>query len=504
MMLHRPERAKVLWLGAAPQPTHRTEHAHRGLALCEVELEDFQHGALDLAHSRGLVLCAMPPKVSAVTAVLDCVAHALNHGLYVVVMLADSLAHGFVQEKLEKLLPKGPALDRVQYRIGATPPEIAEIFARHDPGPAVNRGLHIHRPDGLLLTEAQTFLLQRAFADCDSVALSPLTGGRSAMTVLVQATLSNSMAGPHPLPFFAKLDRAAYIVTERECYERYADSHIAWHLRPNLQPRRCIVGTDLGILVGSFVTRSESFWALILEGRAGRAITNLFEETLSGWRAPEAALQSEVGSIAPALCKVFVYQNVRKRYLQAAAGLGFVREPQAVWESFLNLPTRIWPKAPVHGDMHADNARVRGEDTIIIDLARVVLGPPSADPACMEVWIAFQMPPSQYGVDEGQWLATVKDLFAVRHVLTPPAAQPDGSLPWLRDAVLQTRHVALASSPGVDYAITLALYLLRRAMFEPDADAPQADSARRTWAWILGCQLLEGVRAQCLEYREAA
>jgi hypothetical protein len=264
------------------------------------------------------------------------------------------------------------------------------------------------------------------------------------------------------------------------------------------------VGTDLGILVGSFVTRSESLWALILEGRAGRAITNLFEETLAGWRAPAAALQSEVGSIAPALSKVFVYRNVRKRYLQAAAGLGFVREPQAVWESFLNLPTRIWPKAPVHGDMHADNARVRGEDTIIIDLARVVLGPPSADPACMEVWIAFQMPPSQYDIDEGRWLATVKDLFAVRHVLAPPVAQPDGSLPWLRDAVLQTRRVAMASSPGVDYAITLALYLLRRAMFEPDADVPQADSARRTWAWILGCQLLEGVQTLCLEYREAA
>ena len=168
------------------------------------------------------------------------------------------------------------------------------------------------------------------------------------------------------------------------------------------------------------------------------------------------------------------------------AGLGFVREPQAVWESFLNLPTRIWPKAPVHGDMHADNARVRGEGTIIIDLARVVLGPPSADPACMEVWIAFQMPPSQYDIDEGRWLATVKDLFAVRHVLAPPVAQPDGSLPWLRDAVPQTRHVALGSSPSVDYAITLALYLPRRAMFEPDADAPRADSVRRTWAWILG------------------
>ena len=53
----------------------------------------------------------MPPKVSAVTAVLDCVVQALNHGLYVVIMLADSLAHGFVQQQLERHLPKGPARD---------------------------------------------------------------------------------------------------------------------------------------------------------------------------------------------------------------------------------------------------------------------------------------------------------------------------------------------------------------------------------------------------------
>jgi hypothetical protein len=504
MMFRQSQRSKVLWLGASPQPEHQIEHANRGLTLCEVPLDNFQRDGLDLVHARGLVLCAMPPKVSAVTAVLDCVVQALNHGLYVVIMLADSLAHGFVQQQLERHLPKGPARDRVQYRVRPSAPEVAEIFARHVPGHAINRALQIHKTDDLVLTEPQGFLLQRAFADCVSVTLSTLAGGRSALTVLVQATLSNSMAGPHPLPFFAKLDAAARIVTERDCYERYADSHIAWNLRPNLQSARCLVGTELGILVGSFVTKSEPLWTLILQGRAGGAITSLFKETLAGWRDPAAALQTETGSIAPALCGVFAYQNVRKRYLRAAAQLGVVREPQAVWEAFLNLPTRSWRKAPVHGDMHADNVRVRGDDAIMIDLARVTLGPPSADPACMEVWIAFQRPPAHHAVDEGEWLATVRDLFDIRHVLAPPASDPAAPLAWLRQGVLQTRQVASASSPPIDYAITLALYLLRRAMFEPDAEAPQADEVRRTWAWILGCQLLEGVQALSHEYREAA
>ena len=497
------ERSKILWLGASPGAEHRTEQANRGLTLCEVDLDNFKQEVLDLVYARGLVLCAMPPKVPSVMQVLSCVAHAVNHGLHVMVLLADPLAHEFVQRNLEKLLPAGPARKRVRYRIGASAHEVAEVFARHDPGPPVNRALKVIKPHRFELTDRQTFLLQRAFSDCSSISLTPLPGGRSAVTLLVQATLANSMAGPHPLPFFAKLDRAAQIVTERECYERYADSHIAWNLRPNLQPARCLVGTDLGILVGSFVSKSESLWSLILQSRAGGAIKALFEETLAGWRDPAAAVQSEVGSIAPALAKVFAYENVRKRYVKAAASLGFLQEPLTVWEGLLNLPTRTWPKAPIHGDLHADNVRVRGEDAIIIDLARVTMGPPSADPACMEVWIAFQVPPPRFAVDGAVWLQTVRELFAVHNVLAPSALVEKAPLAWMRDAVLHTRQVALASSPPTDYAITLSLYLLRRAMFEPDSDAPEADFVRRTWAWILGCQLLEAVQHLECRYQEA-
>ncbi|MGE3433490.1 MAG: phosphotransferase [Ramlibacter sp.] len=498
------DRSKVLWVGASPADQHRTEHINRGLALCEIDLARAQPETLDLVHARGFVLCAMPPMVPAVIQVLGCVVDAVNHGLHVMVLLADPLALEFVQRSLEKLLPKGPVRDHVRYRIGATAHEIAEVFARHDPGPSVNRALKFIKPPGFELTEQQEFLLQRAFGDCSSVELMPLPGGRSAATLLVQATLANSMAGPHPLPFFAKLDRAVQIVTERDCYARFAESHIAWNLRPNLQPGRCLIGSNLGILVGSFVTRSESLWSLILQGRASGAIKALFEETLAGWRASAAAVQSETGSIAPALANVFSYENVRSRYVKSAASLGYAQKPLSVWEGFLNLPTRTWPKAPIHGDLHADNVRVRGEDAIIIDLARVTMGPPSADPACMEVWIAFQMPPPQVAIDQDVWLRTVRELFAVQNVLVPPVLDGATTLAWMRDAVLHTRAVALASSPPVDYAITLALFLLRRAMFDPDPEAQEVDMFRRTWAWILGCQLLKGVQQLECSYQEAA
>lgn len=498
------DRRKVLWLGGPPNESDLREHAQRGLSLREVGMDALAHDAMDLTHARGLVLNAVPPHVPRVVKALGGVASALSHGLHVMVLLADSLAHAWVQEQLERHVAPGPARDRVRYRVAATAHEVAESFARCDPGPAINRALVIHGPDGVVLTQQQVFLLQRAFHDCTTIALTSLPGGRSATTVLVQATLSNSDAGPHPLPFFAKIDRPAQILTERECYERYAKNHIGWHLRPNLQPERCLVGIDLGILVGSFVMKSESLWSLIIQGRARSAIASLFEVTLASWRDPRSVMCEDTSSIPPELAKVFRHTNVRRRYLKAAAALGFDWVPAAVWEGILNLPTRRWPRAPTHGDLHAENVQVRGEDAIIIDLARVALGPPGADPACLETWIAFELPPDAVPVDETAWLNTVRELYTLPLVNAPEVSGATAPGDWLRDSVLQVRRLALSKSAPIDYAITLALYMLRRAMYEPDARTPELDFKRRTWAWILGCQLLEAVRAAERSYEEAA
>lgn len=499
-----PERSQVLWLGASPHSEHRAELANRGLTVCEVDPGDLEKVTFDYRFVRGLVICAMPPKVPAAKQVLGGIAIALDHGLQILVLVGDSVAHAFVQGCIDKVVPAGPARERVRYRLGAKAHEVAEVFARHAPGPAIHTALKIEASDGMNLTVAQEFLLRRAFSDCSAIHLTELSGGRSALTLSVQATLSNSLAGPHPLPFFAKLDRAALIAAEQACYERYAETHIAWYLRPNLQPARCLIGTDTGILVGSFVPKSESLWALVVHGRAEAAIQSLFTETLAGWRTAHAAMQTEHGSIAPSLAGVFKPANVRKRYVKSAASLGFVHDPHEIWEAFLNLPTRCWPKAPIHGDMHAENVRVRGSDAIIIDLAKTMMGPLGADPASLEVWIAFQSPPKGFAIEPVEWLQTVQALFSYPLVLESRPSDAAAGTNWLRDGVIHTRRVALASSAPVDYAITLALYLLRRATFEPDTIDPIGDEYRRTWAWVLGCQLLQTIQETECQYEEAA
>lgn len=50
MSMAAPDRSKVLWLGASPRPEHYVEHANRGLALCVVNLDDFDEEAVDFVY----------------------------------------------------------------------------------------------------------------------------------------------------------------------------------------------------------------------------------------------------------------------------------------------------------------------------------------------------------------------------------------------------------------------------------------------------------------------
>ena len=256
--------------------------------------------------------------------------------------------------------------------------------------------------------------------------------------------------------------------------------------------------------LGGLLCSEVGIAVVAVQGRADNAIKSLFTDTLAGWRDSAAASQAELGSIATSLEGVFAHANVRKRYIKAAAGLGVARDPQDIWEGFLNLPLRSWPKAPIHGDLHGENVQVRGDDAIIIDSAKVTMGPPGADPACLEVWIAFKLPPTGYEVDEAAWLRTIQELFAYRQVVSPPDLDPTAPVGWLHDGIARKGTVALTSCQPFDYAITLALYLLRRATFDPDISGMKVDEHCRTWAWILGCQLLEAVQKIYVQYKEAA
>jgi len=479
----------VYWAGLPPSATETLEFERRRLTvrICDATSPP------DMNVARGLVFNARPPDVSAAVAGLQFMRAALDHGLMIYLVAADDA----IQAYLQRSVPVGArprfGVSTIRIRTGdVSAHELAENIARHDAGRPANSLLDIQVPAGVVLLPRHEFLVRRAFSDCSTISIQPLTGGRSATAFIVQATLVASEAGPRPLPFFAKIDSAPKIFLEATNYELYALQHIPWYLRPNVDDSRSILGIEEGILVGSFVEHSESLWQAVLQGRGRRYIHALFEDTLMGWRSQAYRTTPTRTRIANVLRSVFSWEKVPAETVRLAAAVGNVAQPQVIWERLISLPDHEIRMSPMHGDMHGENVRVRNGDSIIIDLANVGIGPLFADLASLEVWLAFEMPRTALAsADEARWQKLVTELFEPGRVLRPPAlASRDQTLDWLTGCVRQTRMLAHAvCGSEVEYATAIALYLLRRAQYvDMSVDG---DQHRRAVAYYLASQIVE-------------
>jgi hypothetical protein len=493
-------RKVVYWFGYPPSADEEREFANRELAL-RVSLPEDTIFNLDVA--RAVVFSGKPPYVNFACERLARAKEALNTGL-MVCLLADDTS---TQAHLEKHLPS-PLDARLRDSVlritgDRTSHRLAQAILTHEPGAAANRRLEIPPVPGISLNADDELLLMRAFSDSRRIVLRRLSGGLSAHTFFAQATLTFSEAGPRPMPFFVKLDEPTKISQELGNYEAYATQHIPWYLRPNVDPRRCFVGVNRGILVGSFVDRSESLWSVALKGDGARYIHSLFENTLMGWRGHADRLEMKRGTLATRLDGIFSYENVLPRYMEGATELGMLESPKAIWEHLLDLRNQQWREGIMHGDMHGENVRVRDSDAIVIDLERTrANGPLSADLASLDVWLSFKIPTDAPLPERTVWTAVVADLYRPEAVRELPATEKvDVGLDWLRACIRQTRMIAAASCgcPS-EYATAVAIYLLRRATRLPDAfDDPkrgEEDEYRRGHALYLGAKLVQALIAE--------
>lgn len=484
-----PDRSFVFWCGCPPSESERTEFLNRGLRISVVP----EGASLDFFAGRGLVFAAKPPHLPSVRRQLSEIASALNHGLLIYLLADDDTTHTYLESILPTELRGDAFKSQIRRRTAIPPYECAEAMARYQPGRAGNPALEINRPPDLELDPAHEFLLRRAFSDCKTITLKPLSGGRSASVFEVRAILQFSEAGPRPMPFFAKLDRAGKIAQERLCYEFYASQHIPWYLRPNLDASRCITGTREGILVGSFVDQSESLWSAVQSGKGPRFIDALFEDTLFGWRRQAYRNPPQRHKMASALKDVFRYEAVLAEHVTRAAEFGPVRPAHELWEDLLSLPELQLRYAPMHGDMHGLNVRVRDNDAIIIDLAKTHLGPLCADLASLDVWLSFEPPFTP--VDRSVWLSLVKELYSPAGLAKPPIEETaDTGIEWLHGSIRKIRmHSAAICDAPAEYQAAVALYLLRRACYAARGDKPDEDAYRRAAAYWLGSELVSAL-----------
>ena len=487
--MNRVQRTKVLWFGPPPDHGDLREFKQRELVVeCpDQPIQPEDHG--QLLAVRGMVFKFNPDKPGALADIaqrLACL--VINHGILVFAVASA----GYSLERLRQQL--GTATDSafVILRTDDAPiHEIAERIARCNPGPAYNPFVEIKELLPCSLDEETRLFLRRAFGDCQSVLIEPLSGGKSATVFSVHAVLSDSVAGPRPLPFFVKVDELKKINQELDKYQSFASHFVQFNLRPNLVETRTVLGMCRGMLVGNFVERSESLWDVAQRGIAQQALHSLFDDAMRGWRRQGKVI---TGNIAKILieAEVFKPSKITSARLQLAQRLGSTKSQDEIVQILVTLPDMDFEKGPTHGDLHAYNVRVRGNDAILIDFASAFNGPLAADPASLEVSLAFEA--SRGEKDNAGWYELMDALYDVEYLTRiPPRAKERKPREWLWECIRQIRRVALAEEVSkFEYALAVVVYLLRRAMYQADS---QLDDERRAYAYVVAERLILKIAA---------
>jgi hypothetical protein len=294
-----------------------------------------------------------------------------------------------------------------------------------------------------------------------------------------------------PQPYFVKIGPRKKIFYEWTNYVAVVHPSLPFHLAPRLALDRCALGSVHGILVGDFVEDSESLTECSSSARASTPVGTLFDKTLRGWRfAAKAELQPELEGF-------LIWQldgHIPKERQKLAAKLGAKRDAESLRSALETaLHARLaqnflWGQ--VHGDMHTNNVRVRGNDAILIDFQNSYRGPLLSDPAMLEVSLSIRAP-KNFGFDEISWMRTMQMLYHVDCLRAPPdMPAPTDKYAWLAACIRQTRLHALAMQLSAgQYCLLLAFRFFQAAT--KDHVAKAEENFRRAGALLLAEQLLE-------------
>jgi hypothetical protein len=365
--------------------------------------------------------------------------------------------------------------------------DTAEDIARWQMGPPA--GAAKIEPATVALDEEQRLLLRRAFSDCSEVFLESFPGGKASLFVFrAHASLANYVVGPRPLPFFLKIASPKEIETEKGKYRDYAENYVPFNLRPNLDRRRCVQTRNTAALVGNFVEDAVSLRACLQSGQSG-ALFALFETSLKGFRLqPFAAGEARHKDFLAGFVRerIWIEELSKKdKVINRAKARGLVAEPASVEQKLYRAAERISCfVAPYHGDLHAGNVMVRGQDAILIDFSSAAKGPLTADPAALEASLIFGTDKFDAPDSFLEWRAFVDEMYGSAETLRPPSLFGSRPTPysWLRRALRELRHVLLACEADAEEAkIVLATYLMRYARL--DVEGLPTDELRELALW---------------------
>ncbi len=379
--------------------------------------------------------------------------------------------------------------------------DIANIVCDHPAGKAPNRDL---LPDGcdrsLLDADKQDeglLLLQRAFCDCKSLHLQPMADGLSGAPVYkAYAAIEPGLAGDWPYLHFVKIGSRKKISDEYHKYIGRAVDYVPFHLGPRLRLERCNLGSSLGILVGDFVEGAEPIRDAAPAGRAGHAVANLFDKTLGAWRKQSQFCPTQI--LGDVLGPKWLDEKT-EREIELPAGRMCIVEKlggdinvstlRAFFEAHSGIEVRCCPS---HGDLHATNVLVRGGDAIIIDFEKMQDAFPLLyDPASLEGGLLVDGFRHDVRAKERpeELLESISPLYqldVLRGFVSPCHAVDPCS--WYYDCVSQIRTLSKHADPAGQYALVLALCLIRKGCSWHQFETAQENL--RAISFVLGQRIL--------------
>jgi hypothetical protein len=332
-------------------------------------------------------------------------------------------------------------------------------------------------------------LVRRAFSDCLSVSVVPLSKGRSGADVFsVHARIAGAGAtlGTSMQPYFLKVHQRPNTLDEYRAYEEEVHPYVPFYLTPHLNANRCCLGAEKGALVSDFVGESEKLLHCASDGRATAAIACLFDRTLSGWY---AQAQEEPIAFADGLCAAFP-TTIDQERLNIAQQLGSrynLTELGTLFSRCSSSPVLI---GPVHGDLHAGNVQVRATDAIAIDFGSHQRRPLLLDAAQLEASILVEVGLLEQ-VPVTEWLRTIRPLYTGDILACAPLHGTSGSWEtWLYANIQQIRGYARRWQCGLNqYVGALSFALLEKA--RKNLNVTEPEKSRRAAAYLLTELVLE-------------
>lgn len=391
---------------------------------------------------------------------------------------------------LDKDLPPHAAV----YDIGTSWKNIANDVFRYLPGPPPEdivpqidppaRGVpksNLSKAELRVRRRSVNILLRRAFWQCSNAHLVQLSGGFSGAQVFCAYL---EFPGAATLPYFVKVDKRRKIHKEYDNYLHKVDPFIPFHLGPQLVADRCFLGMKYGVIVGDFVEGSETLKQGACEGRAMSPIACLFDRTLNGWYRNAGKLDTTIPNILGFPQKPNAARFARAQALGATKRMYDLR---VLYQACKSSPVIA---GDIHGDLHASNICVRANDAIVIDFHSQQRAPLAYDAACLEA--SLLVDGFHYLKLKGinAWLNAISPMYESPSLDNiPPSPRPKDRFAWFQASVRQIRIYAREMSHASDqYFAALAVALLRKAYYQPDALEPEA--SRRAVAYVLAEKIL--------------